>query len=184
MRYRSFVDEKRLEHAIKELQLGKQDSLSIVYRILYRQLFTYTFAITKRQDTTEDILQEVFLKIYQHCLKYQNGTNARAWIYQICHNTSISYIKKHSTEITLEGETLTYFIDQTYQTATTDFTFVEETLSALNEIEKQIVTLFLYGGLKHKEISVVLEIPYDKVRSTYSYALTKMRNHIKKGEKI
>lgn len=59
-------------------------------------LRNYIFKRVKDQDLTNDILQEVLLKVYNFCLSKSGVKNVRSWLYQIAHNTMIDHFRRES----------------------------------------------------------------------------------------
>ncbi|MGY5351860.1 sigma-70 family RNA polymerase sigma factor [Wenyingzhuangia sp. IMCC45533] len=55
------------------------------------------FVFSKTKDTviTDDILQEVFIKIHTHQKNLKDGTKLKSWIFTIANNTVLDYFKKH-----------------------------------------------------------------------------------------
>lgn len=174
----SWIDQIKLDHDLKKLQQGNMKSLEDIYRMIYPSIFKYTFSLIRDYHQAEDITQEVFLRIEKYKDKYVPGTNAKAWIYRMTKN--LIYTKqKQKKEIAVEKEALNFIIDMKMLKNTTDLSFVKEALDILTEKERQIVTLHLYGGLKHYETAKVLNIPYEKVRSSYTYALHKIEKKLR-----
>ena len=176
----SWIDQVKLDHYLKKLQQNDPKALAEIYQTMYPMVFHYTFSLVRNYEEAEDITQEVFLRINRYKHKYKVGTSAKAWIYKMTKNLIYTTMKKKK-EIAYEKEKLEYLIDQQAILPTTDLSFVKEALDCLNETERQVVTLHLYGGLKHYETAQVLNIPYEKVRSIYTYALRKMEKQLKKG---
>jgi RNA polymerase sigma-70 factor, ECF subfamily len=59
-------------------------------------LRNYIFKRVKDEDLTNDILQEVLLKVYNFCLKTSGVKNVKSWLYQIAHNTMIDHFRKEA----------------------------------------------------------------------------------------
>ena len=57
----------------------------------------YIFKRVKDEDLTNDILQDVLLKVYSFCLSKSGVVNLKSWLYQIAHNTIIDYYRKNSS---------------------------------------------------------------------------------------
>lgn len=57
-------------------------------------LRNYILKRIKDQDTANDILQEVLLKVYGFCLSKSGVTNLRSWLFQIAHNTIVDHFRK------------------------------------------------------------------------------------------
>lgn len=59
-------------------------------------LKNYIFKRVKDEDLSNDILQEVLLKVYNFCLSTSGVRNVRSWLYQIAHNTMVDHFRKES----------------------------------------------------------------------------------------
>lgn len=59
-------------------------------------LRNYILKRVKDEDLTNDILQEVLLKVYGFCLSGSGIKNVGSWLYQIAHNTMIDHFRKES----------------------------------------------------------------------------------------
>ena len=91
-------------------------------------------------------------------------------------------LKKRGRETAEEDEKLEFLIDSSAHVETTDIDFVERTMGMLSPIEREIVSLYVFVGLRHTEIATVVDLPYTKVRATYAYALKKMRKALEEGQ--
>lgn len=57
-------------------------------------LQNYIFKRVRDEDLTNDILQEVLLKVYSFCLSKSGVRNVRSWLFQIAHNTIVDNYRK------------------------------------------------------------------------------------------
>ncbi len=58
------------------------------------------------KECVEDVLQEVFLKVYRNLNSYDPGLSFSSWIYRITHNETVNYVKKHRKQnvVSLEND--------------------------------------------------------------------------------
>ena len=52
-----------------------------------RSLGNYAASLCRDEHRTEDLVQDTLLKAFKYCATYKEGTNCRAWLFQICKNT-------------------------------------------------------------------------------------------------
>jgi RNA polymerase sigma-70 factor (ECF subfamily) len=64
----------------------------------FQELLGAALRLTKNPRDAEDLLQEVFLKAYTFFDKFQTGTNCRAWLFKILHNTFINGYRRRTRE--------------------------------------------------------------------------------------
>ena len=50
-------------------------------------LFATAMRLTRNRADAEDLVQDTFVKAFRHSAQFQRGTNLRAWLYTILHNT-------------------------------------------------------------------------------------------------
>lgn len=174
----SLITQMKLNYNLLKLQHGHIEALEEIYHLMYPSIFRYSFSILRSYEEAEDVSQEVLLRIERYASKYEKGTNPRAWIYKITKNLVITEIKKQKREIPLEKDRMEFLINKDLVQPKADLSFVKDALNCLTEREIQVVTLHIYGGLKHYETAEVLNLSYEKVRSIYTYALRKVEKRL------
>lgn len=166
--------------SLKEMLINLDtENIRKIY-ITYRQsIFLFVLGIVKNYDISEDITEEVFMKIIKYHKTYKRSENPKTWIFTIAKNTAYTFLKKNS-RMTYDTDNLENIINQYNQVTDDNSLVVEEYLSYLNEDERSIVILHIFGGLNCLEISKLLKLSHSTVRSKYSYALKKLKRRINK----
>ena len=59
-----------------------------------RALQSFAFQLCRDEQYSQDLVQETMLKAYLYFHTYQEGTNCRAWLFQICKNSYINEVRK------------------------------------------------------------------------------------------
>ena len=158
------------------LHLNQEENMVKLYEVLKKPLFWFLFSMVKNYETADDLTEEVFLKLMKYYKNYNPLKNPKTWIYTIAKNTAYTYLKQNkdiSTEESFQGD-----LHQYNSVQTDDALMVEEYLSYLDDLERYIVVMHLFGGLSHLEISKILNMTHSQVRSKYSYALKKLRKKV------
>lgn len=72
------------EELMTSLKAGNQDALTVLYNRYYTPLFNYLrVQIRQDRDAAEDVLQAVFLRIFNHAGEFEAGKLFRPWMYSI-----------------------------------------------------------------------------------------------------
>src|ERR1700733_9185609 len=80
----------RANQLLDRLLEGDLSALSALYRLYGRLVYTIAFRILKDPGEAEDLVQEVFLKVYQSSEANASGVvQVRSWIIAITYNTSL-----------------------------------------------------------------------------------------------
>lgn len=171
----------QMEFCIEEIAKGNKVCLKEIYDEFKTPIFRFALSIVKNYEVAQDVAQETFIGIMASSKFYIKGTNPKAWIFSIARNKSLDMLKKSQKSSLLSDEEWGNIEDPKSQYFTHDISDILEALNFLNPLEREIITLYIYGGLKQSEISSVLKIPYIKVRSKYGYAIRKLKESFLKG---
>ena len=154
----------------------------------------YNFAYKLTHDATEsgDLVQETFLKAFKYALSYQEGTNAKAWLFRILKNTFINDFRKKSKEpakVDYQEVESYYNSEETDVNVTTDLRIDtvkgmmgDEVTLALNALDvdfRTIIILCDLEGFKYDEMAKILDIPIGTVRSRLHRARHMLKEKLK-----
>jgi RNA polymerase sigma-70 factor (ECF subfamily) len=172
------------ENLIK-LTLKNQANFVYLMRRYKDKLFYYSKRISGfSNEEIEDILQDVFLKVYKNLNSFDDDFKFSSWIYGITHNETISaYRKKRSRpekvdlEIDEDGiEKISSNFDLEKEIS---FKLTSEEVSAvLEEMEekyREVIVLKFFEGLDYREISDVIKKPMGTVASLMNRAKQEFR---------
>ena len=149
--------------------------LELIYEERKQELFRFLYVILGEQQAAEDALQETFLKAYLHRSRYIEMQQEKAWLYQIARNTAYDILRKRRREFPIENEVLHDVIEQHVEQNGMDSNLLYmEMMAELNEVEREIVSLKIIGGLTHREIAKVLHKTTGSVKKRYERALGKL----------
>ena len=163
-----------LKELLTDLNESNLKELYITYK---KSIFLFVLGIVKDYNLCEDITEEVFLRIIKYCKSYDKMQNPKTWIFTIAKNTAYTYLSKNK-EVCFDDNQLEFIINKHNSIKNDTSIVVEEYLSHLTEIERNIVVLHIFGGLKHHEIAKILNIKSSQVRTKYAYALKKLKRRI------
>ena len=158
-----------------------EENLKELYITYKKPIFLFVLGIVKDYDLSEDITEEVFIKIIKYYKSYNRMYNPKTWIFTIAKNTAYTYLNKNR-EISIDNDKLDVIINKHNNIKNDTSIVVEEYLSQLTEIERNIVMLHVFAGLKHNEIAKILNIKSSQVRTKYAYALKKLKRRIYEKE--
>jgi len=144
------------------------------------QLYKTALRMTRSVEEAEDLLQETYLKAFNHYDRFEEGTNLKAWLFRIMKNTFInSYRKRKLQPLHLEFDELqegfeSTLLDQGHVADTSPETDllnelldgeVRNALLGLPHDYKMAVLLVDIHGLSYQETAEVLAVPVGTVMS-------------------
>ncbi|MCW5925116.1 MAG: sigma-70 family RNA polymerase sigma factor [Saprospiraceae bacterium] len=140
-------------------------------------VYTFAYRLTGEAVQAEDLVQEVYLKAWRFVSRYEEGTNAKAWLFRICRNAFINeYRSKKSRPYKVDYEDIVVYHNEDDPVAPRYFGLHEEmgnklmgdevtlAINALSPAFRTVVLLDL-EDFTYEEIAAILEIPIGTVRS-------------------
>jgi RNA polymerase sigma factor (sigma-70 family) len=171
-----------LTYTEKELLEGlrrhDQQTYSYLYDNYSKALFTVIFNIVPRQEQAEEVLQEVFVKIWQNIASYDN-TKGRlyTWMINIARNQAID--RTRSREFSNQSKT-TELTENVYEgkpvsdSGPKDVGLLQ-TINKLPEENRKLLELAYFQGYTHDEISQMLNIPLGTIKTRIRTTIIQLR---------
>lgn len=162
------------EKAILRIAEGDKDALKIIYKHMHRQIYAVAYSVLRDFSSADDVVQETYVRVMDKAFSYRKGTNPRAWVLSIARNIAIDLVRRRRfEEATLEEDNAS---ESRFDEPTLILSMeVKRALDALDDAERQIVTLKVYSGLRHAEIASLLGITAEASKKKYQRALQKLR---------
>lgn len=162
---------------ICQLKLKDEKAYRHLYDAYSPSLFGLIKRMVKRQLAAEEILQNVFLKIWLNMDKYsEEKASLYTWMFSIARHEAIDYLRSRQVKEIL----LTSYIEE-FETKETTFTdkrlALFDLLKSLSELphkERAIMELYKIG-FTCKEIGQVLRLPEGSVKTKMRTAYKKLR---------
>ena len=180
------ADEHDLEHEIfcvLRAQSGSHEALNDLFKLLQEPLFRYLKNLVREEFKAEDILQEVFIRIYRKLKWLRDPRALRAWALQIATREAFRYLKreKRFAKETSDEELLA----QARSSETEKFpreliSQLPDLIGHLSPASRAVIVLYYLNELSLNETAAVLEIPIGTVKSRLAYGLTKLRRELER----
>lgn len=153
-----------------------------LFKTQFKLLCNISNNIVKNERAAEDIVQEVFLKLWQKKDILTIHTNYMGYLYRATANASIDYLKNNRNVIPLKTNSHHQANEENAEGSMINKELeksIERALRSLPPKCKAIFVLSRYEGMKYKEIATHLGISVKTVENQMGIALEKMRNELK-----
>ncbi len=161
-------------------------AFDIIYKKYSRRLYGFVSRYIKQEVDTEEIVQEVFIKIWQSRDKINIYSSFESFLFTIAHNATVNLLKKRATEqkYVEHVKSLQHIVETFELTDEIHYKDLKHKFQGLlNELsprQKQIFQLSREEGLSHKEIAEKLGISANTVKNhlvtTLSFLKSKLDN--------
>jgi RNA polymerase sigma-70 factor (family 1) len=166
----SFLPDTYPMEILQRIAAGDQAAFRLIYSSLYRRLYQFALSIVKTREPAEEIVEDVFVRIWQQREKISAIRNLRVYLYTATKNSSLNYLsRKAKASITepfdhihveLDGSSLTP--EQILITAEIHQK-IQKAVEALPPRCKMIFKLVREDGLRYKEIAEILNISVNTI---------------------
>jgi RNA polymerase sigma-70 factor (ECF subfamily) len=162
-----------------------EQAFAALYHKYHQKLFYFVLNLTQSQQTAEDTLQEVFVKIWADRKQLTGITNFNAWIFRITKNHVLNGLRRMAQETLILAEIARDINPGTEDTyAILSYKDVHAVLKAgMNELppqQKLVMELSREEGLKYEEIGARLNISPLTVKKHAAQALQYLREKIRR----
>jgi RNA polymerase sigma-70 factor, ECF subfamily len=166
---------------VLQAQSGSHEALNELFKSIQEPLFRYLLNLVRDQHLAEDILQEVFIRIYRKLRWLREPELFRAWAYRIASREAFRYLKRerHWSDQVRDEEVLTAIpaAQGPFPRELTDR--LPELVGTLSPASRAVVVLFYLHEMSLAETATVLDIPVGTAKSRLAYGLECLRRTFK-----
>jgi RNA polymerase sigma-70 factor (ECF subfamily) len=172
---------------------GEEHALEMLFADLFKKheyrLHTLVLKLTKSDQYTRDIIQEVFLKLWEHRQHIHSIHNIEAWLYRLTENKVIDFLRKAAADNRLKeaiwknlpdhfNETENHVVAREYNQ------IIQKAIDKLPPQRRLIYHLNREKGLNYEEIANELAISKHTVKNQLSTALQFIRSFLLKSARL
>lgn len=172
------------QELVVQLQEGSLEALGMLYDQYRGLVYRTALAITGDREAANDLLQDVFLRLYRFAERIDRSRPLEPWLYRMTANLSYTWVKRnHRWSSPLKD--LTEWLagggkNLPYEMAERDDEWreVQEAVSALPLPQRVVVVLYYMNDLSLQEISSILDVPVGTVKSRLHYGRQALRKKL------
>lgn len=173
-----------LDKIVYDLKRDNEKSLEVLFDYYYPRLYNFSKTFLKIEDGIDDLLQEVFIKIWKNRKNINTTSNFNSFVFTITRNLLLNELRSRLNNKKMKDEIGKLSIAPEYD----DFEKieydelkqqVESIVEQLPERQKEVFILSRTEGLSHNEIAEKLDITTKTVEYHISLALKTLKNRFK-----
>ena len=165
---------------------GREDGFEELVRRYQRPITNYVFRMLNDYESSLDVTQEVFIKVYNSLEKYSSEYKFSTWLYRIAHNAAIDHIRRRANNeqsIETENNDGVYQIQIESPNPTPEQdrersewrTEIETVVKCLPSVYRELILLRHAQDLSYDEIAEVTNLPLGTVKNRLFRAREMMR---------
>lgn len=163
------------ESIILKIAGGDKTALSDLYLKTNNAVYCFALSILRDTEAAQDIMQETYIQVWKSAKTYKPcGKDPVPWVLGIAKFLAYAHIRDQQKHANW-SDSIAESVDPRNCFAESENKILANALlSKLNDEERQIVTLYITAGLKHREIAKLLDLPLSTVINKYNRSLKKL----------
>jgi len=161
-------------------QLRQKEVLALqgLYKIYAKEMMSSSLRITNSIKDSEDILQDSFVDSFNKIKQLKENKSYGAWLKRIVINASLKWVKQKRSFENLNTMEIVESSEDDCSYQDVPFETIQKAIQNLPDGCREIFTLYLLEGYKHKEIADELGISTSTSKSQYRYALKLLKEKL------
>jgi len=169
------------EQIMTQVGAGRVEMLAILFERHHVRLFNFFLRLTADRPLSEDLTQEVFLRILKYRQSYRGESKFSTWMYQIARNLHIDQLRSRRPETPMDDlyEECPSQQPCPAEKAETgqDADLLARALERLPLRKREILLLSRFQNLKYAEIASLLACSVESVKVQVHRSLKDLRRH-------
>ena len=174
-----FMSSEIIRDLVRKAQKGDADSFGELYEMYEADMYRFAYYYTGSKASAEDCVSEAVLLAFRKIGELRNISSFKSWLFRILRNCCAAYFRngarENSSDEIYEGV-------HSFENESNDKLSLRGALMKLPAEDREIIILHYCNGYTSREISLMLTINENTVRSRISRGTEKLRNELKDGE--
>ena len=165
----------------------REEAFNLLLKKYQQKVYWQVRRIIINHDDADDVIQEVFIKVWKNLGSFRQDAQLFTWLYRIATNESLTFLKKKQAKNNVSLDDLTVEMSERLNT---DPYFsgseiekkLQQALLGLPEKQRLVFNMRYYDDLKFQEISDILGTSVGALKASYHLAAKKIELYIKSND--
>jgi RNA polymerase sigma-70 factor (family 1) len=167
------------------IEISNRNTFDEVFLKYHKSLCFFAFKYLKSNEDAEEVVQSVFLKIYEKHLKLDTYDEIRAFLYKSVYNACLNFIRSRERQLNRE----TFYFSQVTQEAEPHINdilraeligILNQELTHIPKIQADIIRMSYFEELSNEEIAKVLNLSIQTIKNYKNMGLKHIRSKFPK----
>jgi len=177
------LNDDNIEEIVKRAQDGDNEAFEQLFKRFGRPLYGTIARIIGDKDNAEELLQDVFLKVYRKLSSFNRRSSFYTWAYRIAVNMSLNYLKSKRSHRESHLEPAQLSAIQSAGGEDKDAVFLREaTRAAIQKVppkQRAVLVMRIYDGMDYASVARTLCCSEGAAKANFHFAMQKLRGYLK-----
>lgn len=157
----------------------RQEAFGLLLNKYQQKIYWHIRRMVVNHDDTDDLVQDVFVKVWKNLANFRNDSQLYTWIYRIASNESITFLNKQKRQNNtpldeVSPETMERLVEPSYFNGTEIQLKLQRAILTLPEKQRLIFNMKYFDEMKYEEISEVLGTSVGALKASFHIAVKKI----------
>lgn len=177
----SMINENKIRETCAS---NRERGFKMLMDVFQEPIYNYIRRLVVSHEDAEDVLQEVFIRVFRHLDQFRSESSLSTWLYRIATNESLRLLNDRKEEGNVASEEIqeelinklqaSDYIDYENELAVK----FQEAILSLPEKQRLVFNLRYYDELEYEEIARILDSKVETLKVNYHYAKEKIKEYI------
>ncbi len=161
----------------------KEKGFSLLVKKYQKQIYWHVRHMVVTHEDADDLVQDIFLKIWKNLKKFKGNSDLYTWIYRIATNETITYInkKKKNYFSSIEETSISLLTSATYENSISGEDIekrLQKAMITLPPKQRTIFELKYFQEMKYEDMAKILEVTTGALKASYHHAVKKIQENV------
>lgn len=164
----------------------REEGFTLLLKKYQQKIYWHIRRMVIDHDDADDLVQDVFIKVWNNLSKFREDAQLYTWIYRIATNECITFLnkKKQKQTLSLDDDSSAYLSETLKDSAYFDGNAAQQKLQdallTLPDKQRLVFNMKYFEGLKYEEISDILGTTVGGLKASYHLAVKKIEQYFKR----
>ena len=167
---------------------NREKAFKVLVKTYQERLYWHIRKIVMNHDDTDDILQNVYIKVWKNVDGFREDSSLFTWLFRIATNESLSHLQKQKRHSVVSmNEIGDYLSDSLASDVYFDGDEIQKKLQLaiiqLPEKQRLVFNMKYFDEMKYEEMSEILQTSVGALKASFHFAVKKIEEFLKEERK-
>lgn len=157
----------------------REEAFNLLLKKYQQKIYWHIRRMVINHDDADDLVQDVFIKIWKNLAGFRNDAQLYTWMYRIATNECITFLNRKKLKNNVPFDDVSYelsesLVDSAYFSGDQAQLKLQKALLTLPDKQKLVFNMKYYDDLKYDEISEILGTSVGALKASFHLAVKKI----------
>lgn len=177
------IEDSELLKLFQEDKSKQHEVFALILKKYQQKIYWHIRRMVVNHDDADDIVQDVFIKVWRNLESFRQDSQLYTWIYRIATNECITFLNKKKDKLNVSYEEMTEKLGETLKddpffTGEEIQQKLQKAILTLPEKQRLVFNMKYYDDLKFQEISDIVGTSVGALKTSYHLAVKKIESFL------